>query len=56
MYVGVLLPFGALYSMVESRFTSSVLVAGVCVFYLADVCTVRLLEPKSYRRFIGYEV
>jgi prepilin signal peptidase PulO-like enzyme (type II secretory pathway) len=33
-----------------------VLAGGIVVFYFIDVCTVRLVQPKSYRGISGYEM
>ena len=51
-----LLAFGALYTMVEfSATVALMLVAVASSFYLVDVCTVRLFQPRSFRVVAGYK-
>ena len=35
---------------------TSLFVAAFAIGYFLDLCIIELAEPKSYRRFVGYEV
>ena len=35
---------------------TSLFAAAFAIGYFVDLCTIELAEPKSYRRFVGYEV